>query len=371
MRTLKTGRKTAKTARKTARKTGRFRLRLVIATTLLAVLGTACLPAPPPPPPPPTVVVYGDSFTAEAKTVLENQLTTALPGWRVVTRARGGFAQCDFHPQMLDDASLQADLVIIEFNGNFTTPCIAPRGYGGYFWDALWAANLWHGRGAPILYVGGLGRVGDPAGIGPVGGSYQWVANYTAGWGNRFVDSSSLLIDPATNRYAQTLPCFATEEDACTAANDRINARSPDEFHLCNIPWQVPCSTYSSGVYRFALAITRAAAAMVGGTVPAIPGPVAPRVEIPNFTTTPTTYDSAAARLTALGLTVTRVNENSDTVAIGDVVRTNPAAEQKLRPGKSVTIYVSSGPVTTTSTTTTSTTTTSTTTTSTTTAAIP
>ncbi len=331
------------------RKTGRFRPRLVIATTLLAVLGSACLPAPPEPP---TVVIYGDSPTAEVQTVMENQLTTALPGWRVVTRAMGGTAQCDFHPQMLDDANLQADLVIIQFGGNFITPCITSRGYGDYFWDALWAADLWNNRGAPILFVGGLGRAGDPAGIGPVGGHYQWVANYTAGRGNRFVNSGSLLIDPATNRYEQTLTCLSTEEDECTAANDRITVRAPDGFHLCNIPWQTPCPTYSSGVYRFALAITRAAAAMVGGTVPAIPGPVAPRVEIPNFTITPTAYDTAAAQLTALGLTATRVDETNETVAIGDVVRTNPAAGQKLRPGKSVTIYVSSGPVTTTSTTT-------------------
>ncbi len=45
-----------------------------------------------------------------------------------------------------------------------------------------------------------------------------------------------------------------------------------------------------------------------------------------------------------LGLTFTLVDEFSDDVTIGDVVRTKPAAGEKAKPGDSITIYVSSGP---------------------------
>ncbi len=108
----------------------------------------------------------------------------------------------------------------------------------------------------------------------------------------------------------------------------------------------------------------RAAAAMIpGAIIPGVPGPVTPRVVIPDFAILPTAYAAAESTLLGLGLVPSQTGEASDTVAVGDVVRTNPAAGQKLRPGKPITVYVSTGPSATTTTSTTTTTTSTTTTT--------
>ena len=251
-----------------------LRPRFVTAVILLALVGAACLPVAPEPP---TVVLYGDSLSSEASGQLDNQLQTAFPGWRVVVRSQGGAALCDYKPQMQDDATLEADLVIIQFSGNFFTPC-TNQSIDGYFLDTGWTINLWHERNTPVLFVGGLSRVGQPASIGTTGGVYKWWAKQTAAWGTRFVDASTFLVEDGI--YKQTLPCYASEEESCTADNDRINVRSSDGFHLCNTPGpgelvNLPCSDYESGAYRFALAIVRAAAAMIpGAIIPSVPGPV-------------------------------------------------------------------------------------------------
>ena len=330
--------------------------RFVTAVILLALLGAACLPVAPEPP---TVIVYGDSLSSEASGQLDSQLQTAFPGWRVIVRSQGGAALCDYKPQMQDDATLEADLVIIQFSGNYFTPC-TNGSVDNYFWDAGWAINLWHERNTPVLFVGGLSRVGQPAGIGTTGGTFKWWAEYTAAWGTRFVDASTFLVEDGI--YKQTLPCYASEEESCTADNDRINARNTDGSHLCNALGSgglgnIPCPDYASGAYRFALAIVRAAAAMIpGAIIPGVPGPVTPRVVIPDFAILPTAYAAAESTLLGLGLVPSQTGEASDTVAVGDVVRTNPAAGQKLRPGKPITVYVSTGPSVTTTTTTTTTT---------------
>lgn len=338
-----------------------LRPRFVTAVILLALLGAACLPVAPQPP---TVIVYGDSFSSEASGQLDSQLQTAFPGWRVIVRSQGGAALCDFKPSMQDDANLEADLVIIQFSGNFLTPCITKPGFGNYFWDAAWAINLWHERNTPVLFVGGLSRVGQPAGIGTTGETFKWWAERTSAWGTRFVDASTFLVEDGI--YKQTLPCYASEEESCTADNDRINVRNTDGGHLCNALGpgglgNIPCPDYASGAYRFSLAIVRAAAAMIpGAIIPGVPSPVAPRVVIPDFTILPTAYAAAESTLLGLGLVPSQTGEASDTVAVGDVVRTNPAAGQKLRPGKPITVYVSTGPSVTTSTTSTTSTTTTT-----------
>ena len=339
-----------------------LRPRFVTAVILLALLGAACLPVAPEPP---TVIVYGDSLSSEASGQLDSQLQTAFPGWRVIVRSQGGAALCDYKPQMQDDANLEADLVIIQFSGNFFTPC-TNGSLGNYFWDAGWAINLWRERNTPVLFVGGLSRVGQPAGIGTTGGTFKWWAERTAAWGTRFVDSSTFLVEDGI--YKDFLPCYASEENSCTRDDDRIRVRNTDNYHLCNALGpgglgNVPCPDYASGAYRFALAIVRAAAAMIpGAIIPGVPGPVAPRVVIPDFAILPTAYAAAESTLLGLGLVPSQTGEASDTVAVGDVVRTNPAAGQKLRPGKPITVYVSTGPSATPATSATTTTSTTTTT---------
>ena len=55
-------------------------------------------------------------------------------------------------------------------------------------------------------------------------------------------------------------------------------------------------------------------------------------------------FDDASAALTALGFTVTRVDDFNATVAAGKVVATDPAAGQGAARGSQITVHVSKGP---------------------------
>jgi hypothetical protein len=59
------------------------------------------------------------------------------------------------------------------------------------------------------------------------------------------------------------------------------------------------------------------------------------------------TYDDAATALTALGFVPERVDEASDSVPAGRVIRTNPPAGTQILPGEPVQVIVSTGPATT------------------------
>src|SRR5690606_13890512 len=65
-------------------------------------------------------------------------------------------------------------------------------------------------------------------------------------------------------------------------------------------------------------------------------------VEIPDVTGLP--QAEAAARLGRAGFEVTSVEEPSDSVPAGNVIRTQPPAGELLIPGETVTLVVSSGP---------------------------
>jgi serine/threonine-protein kinase len=67
-----------------------------------------------------------------------------------------------------------------------------------------------------------------------------------------------------------------------------------------------------------------------------------PPVEVTDVTNLPAT--DAQNALEADGFTVTSVDEPSDTVDAGNVIRTDPAAGTEAEPGSPVTIFVSTGP---------------------------
>lgn len=68
----------------------------------------------------------------------------------------------------------------------------------------------------------------------------------------------------------------------------------------------------------------------------------AAQVTIPNFQGS--NADAASTQLSALGLTVERAQDFSDTVPAGSVIDTDPGANEKVAPGSKVTVIVSQGP---------------------------
>jgi hypothetical protein len=83
-------------------------------------------------------------------------------------------------------------------------------------------------------------------------------------------------------------------------------------------------------------------AQIFSGLAPGVtPSPSASLVEVPNWVGDPISQVLSEAQ--DLGLKVERHNENSDTVAENDVIRTDPPAGESVKKGSSVAVYVSSG----------------------------
>jgi hypothetical protein len=84
----------------------------------------------------------------------------------------------------------------------------------------------------------------------------------------RYIDAGAAVLDHG--RYTTTLPCLAGEP--CTGGTDSLGravnvVRSPDGQHLCPSEEKPPagsnqpCAVWSSGAYRFAMAMANAVAA--------------------------------------------------------------------------------------------------------------
>lgn len=221
-----------------------------VAALAAVLVAASCQPAPPLPPPP-TVVVYGDSLTMESRIEIQRRLEATRPGWRVVVRAFGGTAQCDWHPRMADDSeALTPKVVMLAFTGNNFTKCSTSREYpGSYRVDADWAVSFWAVRGAAVVFVGTPAWVGDASGAVP--DIYREVASARK---VEFRSANGSFFDPETGRAAASLPCRPEEraEHGCT--DGRIAVRNPDRVHLCPTDTTAAalCPVYSSGAVRYA-----------------------------------------------------------------------------------------------------------------------
>jgi hypothetical protein len=270
---------------------GRQRL---VAVAAMALLAAACAPkVAPPPPPPPTVIVYGDSLTNSSKGFQQAGIASRRPGWRIVIKAHGGTALCDWLPQMQADSNLNAKVVVIQFSGNNFTPCMAGLGGGSpellakYGADAETAASLWASRGVKVVFVGNPMAFVSPeplmAAPHPLDAVYAAVAARWAGNGHIFSDAPGLALavpDPTSGAmvYPFRMPCLPHEAalPACTLdINDnvfKIQVRDGAEpvfgevtlrGHFCPITGASPCPVYASGAWRFGDAIASAAAALM------------------------------------------------------------------------------------------------------------
>jgi hypothetical protein len=222
----------------------------------------------------PVVVFYGDSLGWEARYHLAFTLTAA--GADVQTRTMGGTALCDFFDAMrLDAATLQPDAVVIEFSGNAMTPCMLGSRLA---MAGLEPIDAYRVDAAEVLRIFPTSRVyfvGTPPGApdkpgwfhgGLFNEMYREVA--AAHPSARYVDAGAAVLDHG--RFTMTLPCLPGEP--CTGGTDpqgrAVNVvRAQDGHHFC--PSQAParpgtvqgCPVWSSGAYRFALAIAKAVAA--------------------------------------------------------------------------------------------------------------
>jgi hypothetical protein len=245
------------------------------------------------------VIVYGDSLTSQSASYISYFLAQKRPGWRRYVRHYGGTALCDFLDEMRADANLNAKVVVIQFSGNDMSPCMSgaasetPAWYARYRQDAQYAANLWKGRGARILFVG------NPRGVcavppHPLDDTYRQVA---AQYGMNFTDAPELALtldiqpllggsaaatpppgitgEPAllavsswpcavsvpSRVFAYAMPCLSFEDAAHGCVIGTISVRNGTAASPATHFDQH--GTYSAGAFRFGTTIATEAAKLM------------------------------------------------------------------------------------------------------------
>jgi hypothetical protein len=224
-------------------------------------------------------------------------LASFSPASTVKVRAISGSALCDWvYPGMrtVGDGVIQGTsrgpilnlhrsrvprVVILEFHGDDFTPCISNTPFNESAYLANYALNL----RAAIDHLLAIGTQKVIVDEGPPSQStlqssspdrllqeYRGiVARYPAARVS-YASAADDSVLTSAGRYAQTLPCLAIEATDGVCSNIDVGGlrsnvvRSPDGTHFCpstsgNAVGQVPglCLDYSSGAYRYALALAK------------------------------------------------------------------------------------------------------------------
>jgi hypothetical protein len=208
------------------------------------------------------VYVFGDSLVFQASPYLADQLRH--DGFSARIASISGGATCDLFAKMKSAHDrFHPAVVAISFSGNAFGACMRhPDGsalsdaerLAKYRTDTEFAISLF-GK-ATLIYL-----VGTPVNQAGDDGVFQIYRAIAPRHPNvSFVDGGKYVTPH--HQFAHALACLSHER--CTGPvvnNIRTNiVRSPDDAHFCPIAaaFGKPCPVYSSGAYRFALAITEA-----------------------------------------------------------------------------------------------------------------
>jgi hypothetical protein len=251
-----------------------------------ARLASAARPAQPPAGTPVRVALYGDSLASEAQSSFTDLLASA-GGFEVRTHTFGGTAICDWFEQMTAEAAeWQPHAVVVEFSGNALTRCMAEIAGAAdptaartakYVADAERVLQIF-GRAGSFVYFAGApisrtaAEQGAPAGMNEV--YTRITADRSA---TRYVAAGDAVLD--RGHYTDTLPCLLAEPCTGGVSLDGRGfnvVRAPDGAHFCpGAPDAVlgvttTCPVWSSGAYRFGLAMADPLLADFGTGTPAV-----------------------------------------------------------------------------------------------------
>jgi hypothetical protein len=220
----------------------------------------------------PVVVLYGDSLAWESQANFSFTLTAA--GAEVHARTFGGTAICDFLDTMRKDAfELRPDAVVVEFSGNAMSPCMRDERpalaglepFEAYRIDATELLGIF--SNTRVYFAGSPRGLEEEKGEFHGGSMNDLYRELAAAHGNaRYVDAGASVLDDG--RWTKTLPCLPAEPCGGTDSQGRgVNVvRAPDGAHFCPQLGEVTngvtdtCAVWSSGAYRFGLAMAGAVA---------------------------------------------------------------------------------------------------------------
>lgn len=212
------------------------------------------------------VVLYGDSLADESANYFALQLAGRI---RVRTVTFPGIALCDFYDDIVADAlRARPKAVVLEFSGNFWTPCMAglsrEAAAARYGAQAESLTAFLRSRGITVFWVTApRGKPAEP-GAPERGDQFGTAVPYTAPiyrdlvdrW--RAADEDVFLVDAGRavlqpdGGWTDRLPCRPVDV-GCTGGT--VPVRAPDGAHFCPTglgPHERPCAGWSSGAWRFA-----------------------------------------------------------------------------------------------------------------------
>jgi hypothetical protein len=222
------------------------------------------------------VVLFGDSLSGEAEPYY-TRLMEATGQSVLAFDSYGGTALCDWLLTMRRVAgTVHPTAVELQFSGNAYTPCMkgfkpgTPAYYRKYGADTEAAIKIFVPVGAHVYLIGApisRGQQSDPNWHDLLNRQYAQMA-LSDPLHVTYVDAGA-AVETAGGAYTQTLPCLPLEPclgPVVSGVRSNI-VRAPDGAHFCPVKSTdragviAVCPTYSSGAFRFALA-------MVGGLVP-------------------------------------------------------------------------------------------------------
>ena len=208
------------------------------------------------------IALYGDSLVSES--AQDFQFFANLSGASTLVRTYPGTAPCDWLATMAADVQgWQPSVAVLVFSGDDFSPCMAgdslgtPQYYAKYRMDMQSAISIFRAVGDRVVLVGlpldASSLLSQNASA--LNQIYQSLAQGNAGV--TYDDAGQAVM--ANGQFTWTLPCLSVEP--CTGTNGTNIVRAPDGVHFCPdgnttlVAGFEECDVYSSGAYRFALAM--------------------------------------------------------------------------------------------------------------------
>ncbi|HLM94894.1 MAG TPA: hypothetical protein VK283_01190 [Acidimicrobiales bacterium] len=214
----------------------------------------------------PHIVLFGDSLVSEAGQEFTDLATRS--GAAVQVHTFPGTSPCNYFTSMATAArDWHPTVAVLAFTGDVFTPCNdgvqvgTAQYYTKYRDEIRTAISIFRSAGAGVVLIG---QPADSTAVLTRNGLvmnqlYRSIAKATPGV--RYADAGQAVM--AKGRFTWTLPCLSGQP--CTGPHGTNIVRSPDGVHFCPNGRSTPdrglevCDVYSSGAFRFASAMLKAA----------------------------------------------------------------------------------------------------------------
>ncbi|MGA8727068.1 MAG: hypothetical protein WB565_18695 [Acidimicrobiales bacterium] len=216
-------------------------------------------------PAPEQVDLFGDSLGYQAEPYLD-MFFAESHDYTVSNYTYGGTATCDWLSRMAAAAAERPQAAVLVFSGNAFTPCMdgvtlrSPQYYDLYSTYTEQAIGIFCAVGAHVFLVGTPVDESSVAGWDHLDDLYRQLAQANPR-GVTYVNAGA-SVETTTGGFTWALSCLSIEP-SCGPGGTNV-VRSPDGIHFCPDETPAtqgvtgPCDQYSSGAFRFALAMVSA-----------------------------------------------------------------------------------------------------------------